>query len=100
MKVCNNTVMFKSESRHFVREITDVKNNTVRKLSNDEELELLRMYDHVDKYIMIEEYGTGKTFTRKIRDISYYDGYYIFTWDEEHNVRVETNTKDLYTNDV
>lgn len=82
MKIINKTIFFKSSSEFFSKEMKGIKNNTVRELTFDEHTQLENLLiDGVEpKLICIESVETGLQFLRTLKDISFYDNRWIFTW--------------------
>jgi len=78
---------FKSLPHLFVKEQSDIKNNTVREIDlNDERfISLIKVMDNfVEVEHQIEISCTGvknKSFERDIRDISVYKNLMIITWE-------------------
>ena len=79
-------VRFKSERPHYDREKWGFKCNTVRKLEpDDERLPLLMaMHNHVqdaeDDLIIIDLKDGNESFSRKITDITIWEGLCIISW--------------------
>lgn len=79
MKIKNKTIYFKSSEPFFTKEMTGIKNNTVRTLDVFESIELKIHIDELE-CICIESVSKSSLFVRKITDISYYSDRWIFTW--------------------
>lgn len=79
MKIIGNTIHFKSSDKFYDdfynKEKFNLKSNTVRKLTHDEAFSL----GHIS-FICIHSTKTGYYFQRKLKDISFYDGRFIFSW--------------------
>jgi len=79
------TIRFKSIPRYWRKEYLGLKNNTLRKFDNLEDIRLEIIEDYLnDKWtlinIEISNTETGEVFTREIRDITKFGDYYIITW--------------------
>jgi len=79
MKIENKTIFFKSSFEFYNKEITGIKNNTVRTIDAKEGIELNKNIKEIKK-INITCVETGNSFVRDIRDISFYADRWIFTW--------------------
>lgn len=75
MKLIGTTLHFKSIPSFYFKELSGIKTNTVRRtdfyLPNEPANKL---------NIAIHNSVSGYYFVRKLKDISYYDGRYIFSW--------------------
>lgn len=83
-------VTFKSTGQMYWKEATDNKNNTFRKVDQeDERFSKLQNYqgrllNRGELLIEIEHKENPKnSFIRSVRDVSFMDGYCIITWYEE-----------------
>ena len=83
MEVHDNTIYFKSEPEMFEKEITGVKRNTVRVISNNEIQAHLEHFGRIE----ITNTDTHLRFSRVISDISTMDvngtKIFIFSWEGE-----------------
>ena len=79
-----NVVSFKSVQENYRKEYLNIKNNTIRKLNTeDERKELLDSYMNGnlnDLFIEITNTETREEFSRAVRDVSFWKGWYIITW--------------------
>ena len=86
-----NKVTFKSYDYNFKKEAKGVKNNTIRELDlNDERYKKICDWwldeDYADKEIeIINKDFENESFTRKIKDISFWKNWVIITWVDEKN---------------
>ena len=84
MKVKDNLIMFKSIPEMFEKEKDGRKPNTFRRPDNMHEIVQMdvfaREFQKGQKYIQIENSETGETFVRRLTDISFYDGFFIYSW--------------------
>lgn len=75
MKIIGNTLHFKSNPCFYYKELSGLKKNTIRKsnifLPNEKPKNLK---------IAIHNSVSGEYFVRQLTDISFYDGWYIFSW--------------------
>ena len=80
-------IEFKSFPAFYDKEKSGVKNNTVRVASNmdDERFKVLRYWFHSQKYgkIRIVNSESGESFTRQIRDVTFWMDMWIITWESE-----------------
>ena len=75
MKIIRNTIHFISIPSFYVKEKEGIKSNTVR------EIEAWRFVNYKKyniKYIAI--HCCNEYFVRKLKDISFYQARYIFSW--------------------
>ena len=84
MKVKDNLIMFKSIPEMFEKEKDGRKPNTFRRPNNMHEIVQMdvfaREFQKGQKYIQIENSETGEMFVRRLTDISFYDGFFIYSW--------------------
>ena len=84
MKVKDNLIMFKSIPEMFEKEKDGRKPNTFRRPDNMSEIVQMdafaREFQKGQKYIQIENSETGEMFVRRLTDISFYDGFFIYSW--------------------
>ena len=90
MKIENNTIIFKSLPEFFHKEKNGLKSNTIRKISYSDPKEWMdfvdfkREFDRLpNKKIQIINAVTQESFTRRLTDISAFEGHFIFSWREE-----------------
>ena len=82
-------ICFKSWHDNFVKEESNIKNNTLRKidLSDDRFIKLIAMKETGNYgFIEIEEktiLDSNDSFRRKIRDVTIFDDWIIITWEEK-----------------
>lgn len=83
-------VSFKSFPKMFKKEVTDLKNNTVRKKDKSERFLILDDFALRRKkklQIEIVNTDTKESFIRNVRDVSCYEDMYIITWYPERKNR-------------
>lgn len=78
-------ISFKSSPQFYQKEITGIKNNTIRRISAGDERE-----DEISQYMagllpvleieIVLTTNPKEKFKRAVSDISYYEGYVIITW--------------------
>ena len=77
---------FKSIGENFRKECLDIKNNTFRKVEDtDLRKVLLDCFitgDVCNLLIEISNPKTNEAFARRVRDVTFWDNYYIITWFE------------------
>jgi hypothetical protein len=82
------TVRFKSVPQNFKKEMLGIKSNTIRELepmvkAKDIRAEIL-MEIVTDRHTMlmieIENSETGETFTRAVKDVTLWAGWFIISW--------------------
>lgn len=85
-------IKFKSDFRFFEKERSGLKNNTIRRQSENEKNDkrFNQLFDiskrRADGEIEIEHTDTGETFKRKIKDVSIYNGdLFIITWEDSND---------------
>jgi len=74
---------FKSDSGFYEKELSGVKNNTVRKNDNGFRFQVLDEFESgklKKMKIEIVNRQNGNSFTREIKDVSIYKDWYIMTW--------------------
>ena len=75
-------ISFKSNRENFIKELHGIKCNTLRRINPDDE-----RYFKVSEMIKTKNYGIieitcgDSCFKRKIKDVTYWDGYLIISWD-------------------
>jgi hypothetical protein len=81
--ITDDTICFFSYPEFFNKEITDVKNNTVRLNPTEEQIkEIMELYKFdILKFIIIINTETGGRFIRTLTDITLYENIMIFTWE-------------------
>jgi|GEM_PF-4588602 len=85
MKVKDDLIMFKSDPEMFEKEKDGRKPNTIRWSYDADEIAQMTIFARdfkkdCQKYIQIENSVTGETFVRRLSDISFYGGVYVFSW--------------------
>ena len=88
MKIEGNTIIFKSTPENFHKEKIGLKPYTARRISLWSELKDFERFFHAwidkDSYLQQEikiiNTVSGDDFTRKITDITNFDGLWIFAW--------------------
>lgn len=92
-RVCGEaTISFKSNEQFYYKEMSGRKNNTVRIIDSlkDPRLpELQKKIQHPEYPLMIDIWKVDEDgsmnmafrFSRRVRDVSYYSGAYIITWE-------------------
>lgn len=76
-----NTVTFKSNPQFFFKEREGTKPNTFRKDDpNDRRFQALDS-KRQPRFVRIRNSANRQHFTRRITDISYYDGWWIISWE-------------------
>jgi len=92
MKIEENRIIFKSTNEFWKKEHSGKKPYTVRFLDSTESYLLCDVYEKYKDNLLIEiiNTGTGYSFTRKIRDITYFGqilGKYLIgiAWEIEEN---------------
>lgn len=93
MKIEGNTVIFKSDPRHYYDECSGRKCNTVRRFSVWSEMKEFEKFrldfdaEKPNKKIRIInsmlKTPLQESFTRTITDISQFEGYWIISWRHE-----------------
>jgi len=86
MKIENNTIIFKSTPEYYQKEKYGLKCNTVREILNPIEFKALVDFFQdfniiPNKKITIINSETNDSFVRRLTDISFYKGLYIFSWE-------------------
>ena len=80
---------FKTTTTYYPDEESDEKNNTVREFDEDEAWQWIREYhvgEDIDLWIRVTEVipntgkATGRSFERKVRNITFWKSLYIITW--------------------
>lgn len=71
----NETVIFNSDPIHFKKEKSGLKRNTVRLIDNKD-----KRFSATPTHICITCRDTKSRFVRKIRDITDFGGYRIYSW--------------------
>jgi hypothetical protein len=81
MHIMHNTIYFKSAEPYYTKELSGVKSNTVRILSESDINVLLVIYG-IQNVKRINIMNTDKTdfFTRELSDISIHYDNFIFSW--------------------
>ena len=79
------TIRFKSTPENWRKEYLGLKCNTLRKFNDLEDIRKELCDNFKDNKlnllsIEIKNTLTSELFTRKITDVTYYDGYYIISW--------------------
>ena len=81
----SESVLFKSTSEFFNKELSGIKNNTVRKSDNCERFKILKEFSDgkINSLIIIiyNEEQTYRAFSRQVKDVSIYEDLYIITWE-------------------
>lgn len=80
------TVAFKSNDKFYHKEFHGIKNNTVRMKGDDERFDILDDYMNkkIDRLVVkIHLVGCEgwRLFQRVVKDVSFYEGIYIITWE-------------------
>lgn len=88
-------MFFKSSTSNFIKEKTGIKNNTIRiEDKHDHRFSLLNQFEANEikelEITITNKDNEKEQFTRRIRDVTRYDDYYIITW--EINNLTEENT--------
>ena len=78
----NSCLCLYSSEEYYFKEQNYNKSNTVRKLSEIENIELRRRNP---KYIRINLVGSSQYFIRRLSDISYWQDLTIFSWRKDQN---------------
>lgn len=77
-------VEFKSKSMFYVKEKSGVKNNTVRRINNnDQRFKVLREYTYsqFDLIIKINNADNpSQSFSRLVKDVTFFEDLVIITW--------------------
>lgn len=76
-------IEFKSIPEYYLKESTDQKNNTIRRIDySDERFQSLLEFSEAGVYprIKIVNKETGECFIRRLQDITWWDEYVILTW--------------------
>jgi len=76
MKIIGETIHFNSSPFFYKKELSGNKNNTIRRIPFCDFYELSKDI----LFICIHSSVHGYYFQRKLTDISYYDGNFIFSW--------------------
>jgi hypothetical protein len=66
-----------------MKEMSGLKNNTVRKVTEEDRFKLLREYSPENFQIEIVNTDSGMSFIRNLRDITFWEDLVILTWHEE-----------------
>ena len=75
-------VEFKSADPFYEKELSGLKNNTVRFDDKKERFDILREFKKGDELgIVITDPKTGFSFSRHVRDVSIYNEIFIITWE-------------------
>lgn len=80
------TVGFKSNKKFYYKEFHGIKNNTVRKKGDDERYKILDDFmdgkiDRLVVFIHLVGCEGWQLFQRVVKDVSFYEGIYIITWE-------------------
>lgn len=75
MKIIGNTIHFKSIPSFYIKEKLGIKSNTVREI---EQWRFKNYKEYNIKYIAI--HCDNEYFVRTLKDISFYQARYIFSW--------------------
>ena len=91
-------ISFKSNRENFIKELHGIKCNTLRKIdAKDKRFKLIANMNRTKKYETIEITCGDSCFKRKIRDITYWDGYVIISWDNPDLIKdFARKVKDLF----
>lgn len=79
-------ICFKSDTEFFYKEKKGFKRNTIRRMRDCYDprynilLRILNLGPEDSDYIQITLSGSLLKFRRKIRDVSYWGGYWIISW--------------------
>jgi len=90
MKIEKNTIIFKSLPEFFHKEKNGLKCNTVRTIITVNEFKefvsFKQEFDKIpNKQIQIINAVTQESFTRRLTDISAFEGHFIFSWEHEYS---------------
>lgn len=81
----NKTIVFKSVEPYLSKEISDIKNNSVREFQKgfkDPRETILKYWlkKPFELYYGILDFKNNKTYYKKVRDVTKYNNLYIITW--------------------
>jgi hypothetical protein len=83
------TIQFKSTPDNYWKEREDIKNNTVRKVTDEEKFRILKELTEMPNFypesigLEIINRDTQTSFKRVCRDVTFYEDIVIFTWTPE-----------------
>jgi len=88
MIIENNTIIFKSLPEFFHKEKKGLKCNTVRTIKD--KYEFMELVNFIAEFnllprtqIQIINAVTQESFTRRLTDISAFEGHFIFSWEHD-----------------
>lgn len=92
-----SNIKFKSNPEFYSKEEYGLKPNTIRKPNepNDIRFNLLEEFRNGERNLLtldIVNTVTGQSFHRWVNDVSFYDGYYIISWNHSQS---KTKEKDV-----
>ena len=94
LDLMNQRVEFKSTPNNYHREVSDIKNNTVRQIDwEDERFHILALMDIRKRYGVIRVrctedcQGQEVAFQRRIKDVCIWKNLMIITWEKDETRR-------------
>jgi hypothetical protein len=93
------TIQFKSNPENYEKERTGIKNNTVRKVTNEDKFQLLKTIPAKNLEIRIINTDTNSDFYRKVQDVTFWEDLVIITFisDPEKRVLEELELENIQT---
>ena len=81
---CQTTIHMLSHPAYFIKEMRNIKPNTIRLNPTIEQVEcIMKLFnDGILRYIELENTVNGEMFTRTLKDITLYENIMIFSWME------------------